>query len=67
MSNNKQSSIEWLRQEWLKKDIDISIKDLFEHAKAMHKEEIMDAWIAEDNELQRMSAEQYYKETYENQ
>jgi len=30
----------------------------------MHKEEIKDAWIATDNELQRIAAEQYYQETF---
>lgn len=40
MSNNKQSSVEWLRQELLKRDMDVSIKELIEHAKAMHKEEM---------------------------
>jgi hypothetical protein len=32
--------------------------------KQMEKEQIQDAWIATDNELQRISAEQYYNETY---
>jgi hypothetical protein len=30
----------------------------------MEKEQIKDAWIATDNELQRLAAEQYYNETY---
>ena len=29
------------------------------------KEVIINAWIATDNELQRIAAEQYYNETYE--
>lgn len=29
------------------------------------KEAIINAWIATDNELQRIAAEQYYNETYE--
>ena len=30
----------------------------------VEKEQIIDAWIATDNELQRLAAEQYYNETY---
>jgi hypothetical protein len=41
-----------------------SNKDLVEQALEMEKQQIVDAWIATDNELQRISAEQYYKETY---
>jgi hypothetical protein len=32
-------AVEWLRQELLKRDMDISIKDLFEQAKAMESKE----------------------------
>lgn len=28
------------------------------------KEQIIEAWIATDNELQRLSAEEYYNQTY---
>jgi len=31
------------------------------------KEQIINAWIANDNELQRLAAEQYYKQTYNNE
>ena len=45
MSNNKQSSVEWLMNQltstWYDKN---AVKDIFEQAKAMHKEEIEDAW-----------------------
>jgi hypothetical protein len=30
----------------------------------MEKQQIIDAWIATDNELQRLAAETYYNETY---
>jgi hypothetical protein len=30
----------------------------------IEKEQIVNAWIATDNELQRIAAEQYYNETY---
>ena len=38
MSNNKQSSIDWLEQE-LKKIPFVNVLEVFEQAKAMHKEE----------------------------
>jgi hypothetical protein len=31
---------------------------------AMEKEQIVDSWMATDNELQRLAAEKYYNETY---
>ena len=40
MSNNKQSSIEWLEQE-LKKIPFVNVLEVFEQAKAMHKEEMI--------------------------
>ena len=33
-------------------------------AKQMEKEQIINSWMATDNELQRLAAEQYYNETY---
>ena len=38
MSNNKQSSVEWLEQE-LKKIPFVNVLEVFEQAKAMHKEQ----------------------------
>ena len=38
MSNNKQSSIEWLEQE-LKKIPFVNVLEVFEQAKTMHKEQ----------------------------
>jgi hypothetical protein len=68
----KQTAVEWLRQELLKRDMDISIKDLFEQAKAMEKEQIVDA--CNQNEFEDIDGlgihetitkgEQYYNETY---
>ena len=40
MSNNKQSSVEWLEQE-LKKIPFVNVLEVFEQAKAMHKEEMI--------------------------
>ena len=39
MSNNKQSSIDWLEQE-LKKIPFVNVIEVFEQAKAMHKNEV---------------------------
>ena len=67
----KQTAVEWLRQELLKRDMDISIKDLFIQAKEMHKQEIIDAYSAgEDNidndgcSISRNGKETYYNKTY---
>jgi hypothetical protein len=54
MSNNKQSSVEWLEIEleklWIEKYLSpITIKPLIEQAKAMHKKEIVEAYYI-DNE-----------------
>jgi len=67
----KQTAVEWLKLQleeygdpqyceltW--KELD----ELCEQAKAMEKEQIIDAWMVTDNELQRLAAEQYYNETY---
>jgi hypothetical protein len=67
----KQSAIEWLQKEWQKKDIDISIRELWQQAKAMEKEQIIDAYengVSDENESNLSglftNAEQYYNETY---
>ena len=68
MSNNKQSSVEWLFCELIDKEYknphDTELISIIEQAKAMHKEEIIESWMATDNELQRIAAEQYYNETF---
>ena len=66
--NKNQTAVEWLVEK-LQNNEDISkespyINSLLRQAKAMEKEQIINAWIATDNELQRISAEQYYNETY---
>jgi len=59
-----QTAVDWLQSEWQKKDIDISIRELFDQAKAMEKEQIIIArWIG-DYSCDSIKAEQYYKETY---
>ena len=70
----KQTALEFLLRE-LGNKFPREIQDLYynnkeefslicEQAKVMEKQQIIDAWIAEDNELQRMSAKQYYNETF---
>jgi hypothetical protein len=78
MTNNKQSSVEWLEIQ-LKKGIPFNrldplsfpkaVDNLFEQAKAMHKEEIINivVWCDDTNRRPqqiKIEAEQYYNETY---
>ena len=79
MSNNKQSSVEkmfqemlGIQQEGIKLTFDENL-DLLEKYKAMHKEEIEDAWDKGDYcidlpdgtwEQKYKSAEHYYNETF---
>ena len=44
-----------------------NIYRLDREAKEIEKKQIINAWIVEDNELQKMSAEKYYNENYEHQ
>jgi hypothetical protein len=69
----KQTAVEWLRQELLKRDMDISIKDLFEQAKEIEKEQIMEAHmdgalntIWDENTDRDENASDYYYETFKN-
>lgn len=69
MSNNKQSSIEWLYNKMYEHRGNITIEE-YEQAKAMHKEEIIkarvdgDTWSTVFKEMRRNYAELYYNETY---
>ena len=60
MSNNKQQTA----VEWLTDQLGIDGGTMRDKALAMEKEQIINAWMATDNELQRIAAEQYYNETY---
>jgi hypothetical protein len=70
MSNNKQSSVEWLH--WALEHTILSHEQvmqsigLFEQAKAMHKDEILDAFYSGGSigGVIHDEAEQYYTETY---
>ena len=66
----QQTAVEWLVKHWKKlqakgeKMTWQQIIDITELVKEMEKEQIINAWIATDNELQRIAAEEYYNETY---
>tara|TARA_R110000868_G_scaffold14285_8_gene66409 strand:+ start:18303 stop:18569 length:267 start_codon:yes stop_codon:yes gene_type:complete len=66
-----QTAVEWLECE-LKKIPFINVIEVFEQAKQMEKEQIIDAWIEGggysrlSEESDRILAEQYYNQTYEN-
>jgi hypothetical protein len=65
----KQTAVEWLMEHLteIKKDCRLSeISSLFNQAKAMEKEQIIDAYSNNgwNDEDQRANAEQYYNETY---
>lgn len=70
MSNKKQSSIEWLESEITRRGPKENnppqwLKELYEQAKAMHEEEIQDAYrISPNNELWSNSGIDYYNETF---
>jgi hypothetical protein len=65
MSNKKQTAVEWLLDQIQQK---LYIREcVFEQAKAMEKEQIINA--NEDSSTingEFLTGEQYYKETYEN-
>ena len=69
MENKKLSSVEWLEQE-LKKIPFVNVLEVFEQAKEMEKEQIIDAFgVGCHLESKRLIgyhdiAEQYYNETY---
>ena len=64
----KQTAVEWLVEQLEQHYVKIDIKNtvVFEQAKAMHKEEIMDAWYNGFEEIRPYvdNSEQYYKETF---
>lgn len=73
MSNNKQSSVEWLESEITKRGPSENnppqwLKDLYSQAKAMHKKEIEAAyWAGVDEDRMIYPSEDcngYYNETF---
>ena len=62
MSNNKQSSVEWLIEHYAFADLTAESWEMIQQqAKAMHKEEIMNA----NEDLSTANGEQYYNETFQ--
>ena len=61
---SKQTAVEWLLEQCPRINAVASL-DVIEQALELEKEQIVDAWMATDNELQRLAAEKYYNETYE--
>lgn len=66
--SKKQSSVEWLEQQLnaILKQGNIEIENvIWQQAKAMHKEEIIDAWSnAHTYDKKIALPSQYYKETF---
>ena len=66
---SKQTAVNWLIEQ-IKSDQNqkaLSANEwmqVIEQAKAMEKEQIMDAWDVGKDSFSSMSAEQYYNETY---
>ena len=62
----KQTAVEFLVEQ-LEVEIiltDKNVENVIKQAKEIEKQQIIEAWIAEDNPLQRLRAEQYYNETF---
>jgi hypothetical protein len=62
----KQTAVEWFFNALIENQDKThkQIESIFQQAKEMEKEQIKNAWIATDNELQRIAAEEYYNRTY---
>jgi hypothetical protein len=65
----QQTAVEWLRLELLKRDMDVSVRELFEQAKEMEKQQIRNAYNDghTDGAIDRpglTSGTTYYNETY---
>lgn len=75
MSNNKQTAVEWLVEQIIKKHPIITQylpnynfdKEIIQQAKEMEKQQIMDAWDNGAFNLIFETAEQYYNEEYRNE
>lgn len=66
----QQTAVEWLELNLLglisfdSEELRAKYKDRVAKAKEIEKQQIIDAWVADNNELQRIAAEQYYNETF---
>lgn len=69
MSNNKQSSVDWLVEQLEKHYVKTDLKNtvVYQQAKAMHKDEITQAWKKGDGEFDNVAKQMsldYYNETF---
>jgi len=65
MSNKKQTAVEWLLEKCPRIETIASL-ELIDQAKAMYEEQMGLCFLAgDDSELQDVTFEQYYRETYE--
>lgn len=61
----KQSSVEWLFVElWNTPKDKFEWQSIFEQAKAIHKEEIKEAWYNSLTKADYLSADEYYNATF---
>jgi len=62
---NKQTAVEWLRQElWEKFKFSSSVNNIFEKAKEMEKEQINKACYDGYYQEEMMNTKEYYDKTY---
>ena len=65
---NKQTAVEWLEDNMYSLKIPaiyfVDLIDLVNQAKAMEKQQIIDAWEDGHDSFSTRNAEQYYNETY---
>ena len=69
MSNNKQSSVEWLSEiiRFANKELYAEMFDEIEQAKAMHRVEIIESYASGSNDRLRNTINtNYYNETFNN-
>ena len=63
---NKQTALEWFFDKLENHEIQAKHYDLYQQAKAMEKEQIIEAWNeGNSNFIFNGTAEQYYEETYD--
>ena len=63
----KQTAVEWLEDQYIKHSSNLlEMRKAFEQAKEIEKQQIIDAYIVEDTELQRTVAEKYYNMRFKN-
>jgi len=67
--SKKQTAVEWLESEFIKLESTTGVHgimyDLIEQAKAMEKEQIIEAY--DQGDIQLVNAEQYFNETYKSE